>query len=557
MLKKYSLLVLLAFSLNGTAQYKYWVFLESSEQQLEWFENHKNELSPAISDLALQKRVERNVSLEISDYQRRNPQLERLLIEADAKIHGYSRWLNAYSIETSHQIHELSDVIDKRVLFQLGLYNPGFEIQPVRSLLIEEVENTTPSLETHSAVRALAAAPPGDHWFDYGEAWQQTDMVKGHVLHDAGFEGRGLLIAVLDGAFYHANEWGGLQRAFDDGRVVATYDFVNNDTNVFRAAGFHGTRVWSIMCAEMDGQLVGSAPKASYALLRSEDDESETKVEEDNWIFAMEFADSIGADVINSSLGYTTFDSGIDYTPEDMDGRTAIVTYGAVMAHRKGMVVVTSAGNTGASNWRIISAPADADSVLAVGAVDSNRVVGGFSARGPSADGRVKPDIMAQGVLTAHLGQYGLVTRGNGTSFSAPVMAGFAACFWEANPTATNYQIMNWIRQSADRYGNPNSDYGYGIPNFGTAMELSGAMEASPSYVFPNPADSEVRLRLDMEGPAEYTITTIDGAVAASGEIQFPRNDYLTLGSSLSNGLYILTVTSEGEVFSTKLVVRR
>lgn len=531
--------------------------MPSNQRFVEEFKNRPDSLTPAISDRALEKRVERGVSLEISDYQRRNRHLEGLLLEAGAEIHGYSRWLNAYSIETSHPVRELADVIDKRVLFQFGYYFNGFETQPVRSLIIEDVENTSPILESHSAIRATAAAPPGDHWYDYGEAWQQTDMVKGHVLHDAGFEGRGMLIAVLDGAFYHANEWGGLQRAFDDGRVVATYDFVNNDTNVFRAAGFHGTRVWSIMSAEMDGQLVGSAPKASYALLRSEDDESETKVEEDNWIFAMEYADSLGADVINSSLGYTTFDSGIDYSPEDMDGRTAIVTYGAVMAHRKGMVVVTSAGNTGASNWRIVSAPADADSVLAVGAVDSNRVVGGFSARGPSADGRVKPDVMAQGVLTAHLGLYGLVTRGNGTSFSAPVLAGFAACFWEANPTASNYEIMNWIRQSADRYGNPDSDYGYGIPNFGTAMELSGAVEASPSYVFPNPADSEVRVRIDMEGPAEYTITTTDGAVVSTGEIQFPRNDYLLLSSGISNGLYILTVTSEGEVFSTKLLVRR
>lgn len=512
-----------------------------------------------ISDRALNRRERLGIPLKSSDFDRGNAMVEFKLSQREGfRVHGYSRWLRAYSVEADSP----EDIQDFAAEFTYtengcGYDKPkGVTVRPVRSMEIQHVENTVPYAE-----RSLLAAvppPPGDHWYNYGEAYSQTDMVNGHYLHDEGYDGRDMLIAVLDGSFYGANEYGGLARIYDEGRVVAEYDFVNGDTNVYRGTGTHGSRVFSIMGADIDSRLVGSAPKASYALLRTEDEESETHIEEDNWIFAMEYADSIGADVINTSLGYTTFDTGVDYTPADMDGRTAIVTYGATMAHRSGMVVISSAGNSGATNWRIISAPADADSILAVGAVDSNEVVGLFSSRGPSADGRVKPDVMAQGVLTAHLGTFGVVTRGNGTSFSAPVIAGFTACLWQANPEASNYEIMDWIRQSADRYGRPNSDYGYGIPDFKLAMSIGGAIiPEEETIVYPNPTTGWVTLRTPIQPRIDYSIITPTGQEVQSGAIDFPQNAALELSPTLSDGIYILMLFTEGKPIVTTLVLNR
>ncbi len=553
----------LTLSVIGWGQDRYWVFMNEpivtqhpnsvspNEESKRYYVLDSNKL--ALSDRAIERRRRQGIGIQPTDFNRPTgvgiPQYLRL---AGYKIHGYSRWLNAYSVEPPVGVSDPNLHLEKSIAFQRGIQWP---LRKVQSLEVQEAPVSF-AVEARSAV-AASPAPPDDHWYDYGEAWQQTYMVHGEVLHDQGFEGRGMLIAVLDGSFYEANVYGGLKRAFDEGRIVATYDFVNNDTNVFRATGTHGTRVFSIMGTELDGRLVGSAPKASYALLRSEDEGSETKVEEDNWIFAAEFADSLGADVINSSLGYTTFDSGNNYTPADMDGRTAIVTLGAVMAHRTGMVVVSSAGNTGTSNWRVVSAPADADSILAVGAVDSMELVGGFSGRGPSADGRVKPDVMAQGVLTAHLGQYGLVSRGNGTSFSSPVIAGFAACFWEANPGASNYEIMNWIRQSSDRYDRPNEDYGYGIPDFSMAMALSGAMELSEDIIYPNPTDGLLRLRIDAPEGAEFQVVDLMGRTVHSGTLTFPMNGSIELPATLSNGTYLLEIERNDEAFVTRFILYR
>ncbi len=549
--------ILLASSLSGFGQERYWLFLNepivtSRADGSKYYVIDSTTI--ALSERALERRRRQGIELQSTDFNRPTGQnIVGYLRTLGYRIHGYSRWLNAYSVEVPAGVEDPNGAIEPTIAFQIGLNLP---MQKVQSLEVQEAPNTVLS-ENRSAVAAVPC-PPGDHWYNYGEGWQQTHMVRGEVLHDNGFEGRGMLIAVLDGSFYEADVYGGLMRAFAEGRVVATYDFVNGDTNAFRATGTHGTRVFSIMATENDGRLVGSAPKASYALLRSEDEQSETKVEEDNWIFAAEFADSIGADVINSSLGYTTFDSGNNYGPQDMNGRTAIVTQGAVMAHRAGMVVVSSAGNTGSNTgWRIVSAPADADSILAVGAVDSTEFVGGFSARGPTVDGRVKPDVMAQGVLNAHLGQWGSVIRGNGTSFSAPVIAGFAACFWEANPEATNYEIMNWIRQSSNRYNNPDSDYGYGIPDFSRAMVLSGAMSSSEDILFPNPTSGELRIQMDLPEGSAYRIHDIMGRTIMQGELDLPLNARLELPATTANGIYFFEVEKSEELLVTRFVLSR
>lgn len=563
------LLVLMLCLMFGMthAQNRYWVFDPvddlplvplSSDEEVSYDEWQYEVLAPeGLSERAIARRQRMNIDIQPSDVRGPDPRLRQILEDYGATVRGYSKWLKAFSVEVDSP-EEFKTFIEEFP------YNPSgcgygkrytLEIRPVQSLQVFRDEQTTPVDEVSRV--AAVPMPPDDHWYDYGEAWTQTDMVDGHFLHDNAYDGAGMLIAVLDGSFYRADDYGGLARVFDEGRVVATYDFVNNDTNAFRATGTHGTRVFSIMAGDVDGQLVGSAPKASYALLRSEDEESETKVEEDNWIFAMEFADSIGSDIVTSSLGYTTFDSNINYTPADMDGRTAIVTLGAVMAHRKGMVVVASAGNTGGTNWRIVSAPADADSILAVGAVDSTRNVALFSSRGTTADGRVKPDVMAQGVLTAQLGTNGVVSRGNGTSFSAPVIAGFAACFWQANPQYNNYEVMQLIRSSCDRFNVPNTDYGYGIPSFKLAMQLSGAAEYTSDMVFPNPSSGSITVQIDVPDPTLYEIVDLTGRVVQEGLLNFPQNGHIQFDASLANGMYTLRFLSDSDLTLHKVILSR
>lgn len=498
---------------------------------------------PALSDRALERRERQGIALQPTDYRRYPSAWIRDLREAGAEVHGYSRWLNAVSVTFPNRSAE-----------QAFSQKHEVELKAVRSLYPQAVEHYQPKMDERAL---MPVPPPPATWYDYGQSWAQTHMVRGEVLHDSAYVGASKLIAVIDGSFYNANVYGGLAPILAT-RVEGTFDFVNGDTNVFRGTGDHGTRVWSIIAAEREGHLVGSAPRASYLLLRSEDEQSESRVEEDNWIFAMEYADSAGADVINTSLGYNYFDDPSEnYTPLDMDGRTAVVTYGAVMGHRTGMIVVSSAGNTGTSPWRIISAPADADSILAVGAVDSTGFVATFSARGPTADGRVKPDVMAQGVLTAHYGSNGWVTRGNGTSFSAPVMTGFVACFWEAVPQATNYEVMDWVRRSAHLYDSPNEDYGYGIPNFYIALKLAGVITQEDALeVYPNPTSGEIIVALKSGDPATYRLVSRRGEIVAEGALESPVYQSLTL-PQVANGLYILEVVQNNTVHTAKVSLIR
>lgn len=554
------LILLVSSSLVGFAQQKYWI--EAPLDTRGWMaspgctgiritpEMLENLPRPALSDRAIRRRERQGISWRQTDFSFRSPEFEAKLKKLGYTIHGYSRWLNSYSITLPVEGFDLNEL---KALYADDPFHK-VELIPVRTLQRMEAPQTSPDLDE---VSMCAAAPANGHWYDYGGAWNQTQMVHGEVLHDSAYDGTGMIIAVIDGSFFRANQLGALSDVFHDGRVVATYDFVNGDTNAFRATGSHGTMVLSIMASEDEGRMVGSAPRASYALLRSENEASESKVEEDNWIMAMEFADSIGADVINSSLGYTTFDSDPWYSTSDMDGRTAIVTQGAVMAHRVGMIVVNSAGNTGTSQWHIISAPADADSILAIGAVDADGLIAPFSGRGPTADGRVKPDVCAQGVLTAHVETDGLVHYGNGTSFSSPLTAGFVACLWQANPNATNYEIMNWVRQSAHMYSYPDSDYGYGIPNFQFAMELAGILPESESVLYPNPTTGDLYVKVNFGVGSTYHVFDYSGRVVASGELDFPRNARIVMPSGASAGVYIVRIANGDDIYTEKILLQR
>lgn len=295
----------------------------------------------------------------------------------------------------------------------------------------------------------------------YGRAITQIQMSNGDKLHEAGFKGQGMTIAVIDAGFHNVDKITAMQNI----RILGTKDFVNQQADIF-AESSHGMSVLSCIGMNRPDIMTGTAPEASFWLLRSEDEYSEHLVEQDYWSAAVEFADSVGVDVINTSLGYYSFDDkSKNYKYRDLDGRHALMSHQASHIADKGMILVCSAGNSGAGSWKKITPPGDADNVLTVGAIDKRAVLATFSSVGNTADHRVKPDVVAVGVGSDVIRTDGNQGRANGTSFSSPIMCGMVTCLWQACPTLTAKEVIELVRRSGDRAGFPDNIYGYGVPD--------------------------------------------------------------------------------------------
>ena len=299
----------------------------------------------------------------------------------------------------------------------------------------------------------------------YGRAITQIQMSNGDKLHEAGFKGQGMTIAVIDAGFHNVDKITAMQNI----RILGTKDFVNQQADIF-AESSHGMSVLSCIGMNRPDIMTGTAPEASFWLLRSEDEYSEHLVEQDYWSAAVEFADSVGVDVINTSLGYYSFDDkSKNYKYRDLDGRHALMSRQASHIADKGMILVCSAGNSGAGSWKKITPPGDADNVLTVGAIDKRAVLATFSSVGNTADHRVKPDVVAVGVGSDVIRTDGNQGRANGTSFSSPIMCGMVTCLWQACPTLTAKEVIELVRRSGDRAGFPDNIYGYGVPDMWNA----------------------------------------------------------------------------------------
>lgn len=302
----------------------------------------------------------------------------------------------------------------------------------------------------------------------YGAAGAQIRLHHGDSLHAAGFRGEGMQVAVIDAGFRNVDA----MKVFKGMHLLGTRDFVDPSSDIY-AEHSHGRKVLSCLAACREQGMVGTAPAAAYWLLRSEDYETEQPVEEDYWAAAVEFADSAGVDVVNTSLGYYAFDDETDnYSYRDLDGRTSLMSAAAAMAAEKGMLVVVSAGNAGADSWKKITPPADADHVLTVGAVDRQGLNADFSSVGNTADGRVKPDVMAVGEGAAVIGEDGGPELSNGTSFATPVFCGLATCLWQACPWLTVKQLIEVVHRAGDRADEPDNIYGYGIVDVWKAYRI-------------------------------------------------------------------------------------
>jgi len=361
-------------------------------------------------------------------------------------LHCTSKWMNTALFKT----HEPADI---NILQDLPFVK---DVKTVKTPVNKGSFNDKLNFKTE-----LVGIPPFD---------RPITMVDGSTLHNSGFNGNGILIAVLDGGFINADKISSLVELQNRKGIKSTWNFVGNNDYVYSYHN-HGTAVLSVLAGNIPGWICGTAQGADYLLLRTEDTSSEFPCEEDFWIAGAEYADSAGADIITSSLGYYNFDDqSLNYSYNDLDGNTAFVTKAADIAASRGILVVNSAGNERTNNWKRIIFPADADSVIAVGAVDGDSFISTFSSAGPSADGRIKPDLVTMGVSVPVQTDISSVGRSNGTSFSCPVLSGMAACLMQAVPKAINCDIIKALQLSADRYNFPDSLYGYGIPDMGVAI---------------------------------------------------------------------------------------
>ena len=301
----------------------------------------------------------------------------------------------------------------------------------------------------------------------YGPAITQIKMSHADRLHEAGFKGQGMTIAVIDAGFHNVDKI----EAMKNINILGTRDFVNPEADIY-AESSHGMSVLSCMAMNQPNVMIGTAPEASYWLLRSEDEYSENLVEQDYWAAAIEFADSVGVDLVNTSLGYYSFyDPTKNYRYRDLNGHYALMSREAAKAADKGIVVVCSAGNSGSGSWKKITPPGDAENVITVGAVNKYGVLAPFSSVGNTADGRVKPDVVAVGLGSDVMGTDGNLRHANGTSFSSPIMCGMVACLWQACPELTAKEIIELVRRSGDRAVFPDNIYGYGIPDLWKAYQ--------------------------------------------------------------------------------------
>jgi len=464
MIKKILILTCLVLNLAAYSQkHSYIYFIAFKDKNNSIYSIKKPQ--EFLSEKALLRRAKYNIKTEESDLPVNETYIKKVC-DKKIKFKNASKWLNGILVEVSD-----TDLIAniRKNEFVLATYKVAEYTKTSKPLERNSEEESNGVIEVNNDNTSNDESQS-----IYGGAYTQVSMLQGIALHQKKFTGEGITIAVLDAGFFNAHKLAWFNKLQSRNQIVLCKDFVDNDNYVFDGNA-HGLEVLSCMATGDTGVYIGTAPKAQYLLLRSEDAETEQLVEEINWSVAAEYADSCGVDLITTSLGYNLFDdTNTSHIYSQLDGNSSFVTRAAEMAFSKGMVIVCSAGNEGANVWRHVGFPADAQHALTVGAVNSERVIAYFSSQGPTYDGRVKPDIAAQGVSSAVQSPYGGVTAADGTSFAAPISAGLVACLMQAHPNSTPQQITDAIKQSADRADIPDTIYGNGIPDFYLANLILG-----------------------------------------------------------------------------------
>ncbi len=502
-----------------------------------------------LSERSVKRRTNQNIPVVERDLPVNQTYLNEI-VKIGAKVLYKTKWLNGALIQTDAAT--LTKILN--LAFVRGIEGKG------------DIRNARQSTDNQTFTPENKFKVDGDT--DNGLSQNQLSMIGADKMHQRGFRGEAMLIGVLDSGFQNANKLSFFTNLFADNRVIGTWDFVNNEANVYNDDS-HGTNVLSCMAAFEEGKIVGTAYKASYFLLTTEDVATETRREEANWLFGAEMADSVGVDIINSSLGYNIFDqaaSAQNYKYSDMNGDRALATRAADWAAQAGILVVVSAGNDGTRPFKYVGTPADADSIIAVGAVNNSLNIASFSSFGPSFDGRIKPELSALGVSTTIGSPSNAVTVGNGTSYSSPLMAGFAAAFWQAFPKLTNMQVRQYLIRSASQFENPDDRIGYGIPNFDKAYELAELellitelkKTGQEVIVFPNPINDGTTtkvwvLKADAGTNFEYSITDLSGKHLWTLQTKENKITLPVIKDLPITGM-ILKVSAENLSFSTKII---
>jgi hypothetical protein len=544
MMKKLSLLLLFGFvSTLSFAQIEdALVFLEAKDPAV---------VSAALANpitiltqAALDRKNAQGTPIDDRDVPLNETQKAEINASTGITVLAKSKWLNAVYVRgTENNINNLLNLsfVEEIEFADKSLNRPSSGRQFTNDKF--EIEN-----ETQSRVV-----------YNYGTARNQTEMIGVDYLHENDFIGEDILVAFMDNGYPGVLSNPAYADLRNDGRLLGYYDFAARVENP-NGNGSHGASTFSDAAGFLNGQFVGTAPGASYYLFITEDSD-ESPAEEAYWVEALERADSLGVYVTNTSLGYQDFDNpSFDHTYEDLDGQTTIAARGANAAFDKGMINVTSAGNDGRpGDFGYVATPGDAPGAFTVGSVTSSGSPSGFSSYGPTVDGRIKPDVVAQGSSAAVIDQYGNVTTSSGTSFSSPITAGAVASLWSAVPHLNNAVVTQAIRESASRYTNPTDKLGYGIPNFGDALNallllsVEEQMQDTQFALYPNPVSNQINISFPKNADsAEFALYNILGEKILQKNITTLRNSIDV--SALSSGMYIASITSNNKTTSYKII---
>jgi hypothetical protein len=554
------LVLLTLFQANSlqcqTAPNRYWVQFNGKELP-ELAVGHSTPFSlnspeDFLSERSMQRRERQSISITAHDLPIAPSYVEAIAEIEELDIILKSKWFNAVTVrlrDTTFNIESLLDlpmVSAVKSVLQTGSKRPHvFEAADASQVRIGMESATT-----------------------YGQGWGPLVQLNGNWLHGMGFRGQGMWIAVLDAGFENADHLPIFERMRFEGRMRAGLDAMDSQGGLF-AHHRHGTAVLGTIAGSLEDSLIGTAPESTYWLYRTEDAYSEFLIEEDYWVVAAEHADSLGVDLINTSLGYSQFDdSTMNHIYDDLDGVTARISQATTWAAEKGILCVTSAGNSGSAPWHFITAPADADGILTVGAVNSAGEHAAFSGWGPTADGRVKPEVMALGVEAAYPFADGTIRNGNGTSFSSPILCGAAACLWQAFPEATAQDVRSAIIASAHLAAAPNDSMGFGIPDMRAAFKIldnegAGHWDENAAddalLLFPNPStDGTIRwIYSGTKTPDAWRIWNASGQLMAEGHLPewtTPNGQHQGWVSNTpqQTGIYLFQLIADNRVLTAR-----
>jgi serine protease AprX len=474
-----------------------------------------------LTQRSIDRRTRYGIAIDSTDLPITPRYIDSIRLAGTVTILNASKWLNQVAIQTTDAA-ALARISSFPFVVSIGPLapRPGFTETPVNKKLdadLTEILNPNQS----SIITA--------DYYNYGQSYNQVHIHNGEFLHNRGFRGQGMRMAVLDAGFFNYLTLPTFDSVRNNGQILGTWDFVAGNASV-NEDNSHGTSCFSAIAANMPGVFMGTAPKTSFYLYRTEDVGSEYPIEEQNWAAGMERADSLGIDISSTSLGYFTFDNAIfNYTYADMNGNNTLSARAADMAAKKGIICVIAAGNEGNSAWHFIITPSDADSVMAVGAVNVSGVVGSFSSYGPSSDGQIKPSVAAVGVGAVVANpSTGQPTFGNGTSYACPNMAGLTTCLWQAFPEINNMGIINVMQAAATRATNPNDRVGYGIPDMKKAFVMlikqlysqqSTVTNCSAVLQLTAKTDSVINIVIERKLPADANYTAIS-TLTSTGAFQ-------------------------------------